>query len=132
MSFLLDTNICSVHLRRPSGLVHRFIQHSGRLHVSTVVLAELYAWAYWKGDPVPFVRKIGEFLQDINIVSFDRRCAEQFGRLRGVIQRKGISVSPVDLMIASVALEQDLTLVTNNTADFRHIPDLRLEDWLKP
>jgi len=35
-------------------------------------------------------------------------------------------------MIASVALERDLTLVTNNTADFEHIPDLRLEDWLKP
>ncbi len=31
----------------------------------------------------------------------------------------------VDLMIASVALAHDLTLVTHNTADFQHIPDLR-------
>ncbi len=33
-------------------------------------------------------------------------------------------------MIASVALVYDLTLVTHNTADFRNVPDLRLEDWL--
>jgi len=33
-------------------------------------------------------------------------------------------------MIAAVALVHDLTLVTHNTADFRPIPGLRLEDWL--
>ena len=39
MSFLLDTNILSEHLRRPSGLVHRFVQHSGRLYTSSVYMA---------------------------------------------------------------------------------------------
>ncbi len=51
MSFLLDTNILSAHLRRPSGLAHRFIQHSGRLYTSSVALAELFVWAYKKSDP---------------------------------------------------------------------------------
>jgi tRNA(fMet)-specific endonuclease VapC len=37
-----------------------------------------------------------------------------------------------DLMIASVALVHNLTLVTHNTADFQNIPGLRLDDWLKP
>ena len=35
-------------------------------------------------------------------------------------------------MIASVALVHDLTLATNNTADFQNITGLRLEDWLAP
>ena len=35
-----------------------------------------------------------------------------------------------DLMIGSVALLHDFTLVTHNTVDFRNIPGLRLEDWL--
>ena len=42
VSFLLDTNILSAHLRRRPGLFHRFIQHSGRLFTSAVSLAELY------------------------------------------------------------------------------------------
>jgi predicted nucleic acid-binding protein len=46
MSDLLDTNICSAHIRRPSGLIHRFVQHLGQLFALTVVLAEHYVWAY--------------------------------------------------------------------------------------
>lgn len=38
MSFLLDTDICSAHLKRPSGLMHRFVQHSGGLYIPTIVL----------------------------------------------------------------------------------------------
>jgi tRNA(fMet)-specific endonuclease VapC len=45
---------------------------------------------------------------------------------------EGIEVPSVDLLIASVALVQDLTLVTHNTADFQNIPGLRLDDWLTP
>jgi hypothetical protein len=39
VSFLLDTNILSAHLRRPAGLAHRFFQHSGGLYTSAVSLA---------------------------------------------------------------------------------------------
>jgi predicted nucleic acid-binding protein len=46
MSFLLDTDHLSAHLRRPSGLAHRFFQYSGRLYTPTIALAELYVWAY--------------------------------------------------------------------------------------
>jgi len=130
VSYLLDTNICSAHLRRPAGLVHRFIQHGGRLATATVVLAELYDWAHGRDDPVPFLRRIDELLQDLNVIPFDRECAEQFGRLRASLRRQGVGINPIDLMIASTALAYDLTLVTHNTGDFERIPDLRLEDWL--
>ena len=38
----------------------------------------------------------------------------------------------MDLMIASVALVHNLTLVTHNTADYRHVPGLQLDDSLVP
>ena len=46
MNFLLDTDICSAHMRRPAKLAHRFIQHTGQLAGSAITLAELYAGAY--------------------------------------------------------------------------------------
>ncbi len=52
--------------------------------------------------------------------------------MRGTLLQKGIAVPTTDLMIATAALVHDLTLVTHNTADFRNIPDLRLDDWLSP
>ena len=35
-------------------------------------------------------------------------------------------------VIAAVALVHNLTLVTNNTADFQQISGVRLDDWLTP
>jgi tRNA(fMet)-specific endonuclease VapC len=132
MSHLLDSNICAAHFRRPAGLAHRFIQYGGGLYVPTVVLGELYAGAYHVSDPTPLLQKITDLLTDVQVLDFDHACAEQFGKVRGSLLQQGISVPTADLMIAAVALVHNLTLVTNNTADFQKIPGLRLDDWLTP
>jgi tRNA(fMet)-specific endonuclease VapC len=132
MTHLLDTNICSAHMRRPGGLAHRFFQHGGGLTISTVVLAELYAGAYKRPNPARLLALIADLLREVTILDFDGTCAEEFGKVKGGLKQQGISVPDVDLLIASVALVHDLTLVTHNTADFRTIPNLRLEDWLTP
>ena len=117
MTFLLDTNICSAHFRRPSGLAHRFIQHSGRLSIPTVVLAELYTGAYHSSNPKSLLKKIEELLLDVEVLPFDHLCAERFGIVQGKLLWQGITISPADMMIASVALVHDLTLVTHNTSE---------------
>ena len=132
MTHLLDTNICSAYMRRPAGLAHRFIQYAGGLAISTIVQAELYAGAYKAHNPVKWLSSIADLLQDVSVLDFDSACAEQFGKVRGGLLQKGITVPVADLMIASVALVHDLTLVTHNTADYQNIPGLRLDDWLIP
>lgn len=133
MNFLLDTDTCSAHLKRPAGLMHRFVQHAGGLCIPTVVLAELYTWAYNRNNWAEAVQRIqNDLLIDVVVLDFDSACANQFGAVRAQLLQVGVSVSRMDLLIASVALVHDLTLVTHNTADFRNIPNLRLEDWLTP
>ena|SRR2546425_4692634 len=131
MSFLLDTDTCSTHLKRPAGLMHHFVQHSGGLYLATIVLGELYAWAYHRKNPAPVIQRIEEdLLPDVTVLEFDADCAKEFGRVRGTLLQKGITVSRVDLLIGSVALVHDLTVVTHNTADYQSIPGLRLTDWI--
>jgi tRNA(fMet)-specific endonuclease VapC len=133
MSHLLDTNICSAHLKRPAGLMHRFVQYSGGLYLPTVVLGELYAWAYHRSDPQPLITKIeDDLLPDVVVLDYNAVCAKEFGRLRGQLLQQGLTVSRLDLMIAAVALVHNLTLVTHNTQDFHRVPGLRLADWLTP
>lgn len=133
MSFLLDTDICSAHLKRPSGLMHRFVQHSGRLYIPTIVLAELYTWAYQRQQPDGLIRRIeNDLLADVSVLEFDRAAAKEFGRVRGLLLQRGIAVNRIDLLIAAVALTHGFTLVTHNTVDYRHIPGLLLADWLAP
>lgn len=132
MRFLLDTDTCPAHMRRPARLAHRFIQFTGPLATPTIVLAELDAGAFKHPIPDRLLTLTSELLQEIDVLDFDSSCAERFGRVRGGLLQKGIAVASMDLMIASVALVHDLTLVTHNTADFQDIPDLRLVDWLAP
>ena len=133
MSFLLDTDTCSTHLKRPARLIHRFVQHSGHLHIPTIVLGELYVWAFQRKNPTPVIQAIeNDLLSSVVVLDFDSDCAKQFGQLRGHLLQRGIATSRMDLMIAAVALNHNLTLVTHNTADYQHIPGLRLDDWLIP
>jgi tRNA(fMet)-specific endonuclease VapC len=130
MKFLLDTDICSAHMRRPAKLAHRFIQYTGQIAISTVTLAELYAGAYKHSQAIRILALITELLQEVQVIDFDTVCAEKFGQVRGTLLQQGISVPTTDLMIASAALVHHLILVTHNTADFQNIPGLMLDDWI--
>lgn len=130
MKFLLDTDICSAHMRRPASLAHRFIQYTGQLAISSVTLAELYAGAYKHSQARRLLALIADLRQEVEVLAFDATCAERFGQVRGALLQQGFAVPTADLMIATAALVNDLTLVTHNTVDFQFIPGLRMEDWL--
>ena len=110
----------------------RFVQYTGRIFVPALVMAELYVWAYMRPDPTEFLSAITAFLDyDVDIMGFDEASAEQFGRLRVRMQSIGVTMTPIDMLNASVALAHDMTLVTHNTADFQNVPNLNLDDWLR-
>ena len=67
MSFLLDTDTCSAHLKSNS-LSHRFLQHLGRLHISAVTLAELYAWVLRVGAPRRRIDGLNDLLRDVAVL----------------------------------------------------------------
>src|SRR5439155_427866 len=70
---------------------------------------------------------ITDLLNEVQVIDFDAACAARFGEVRGTLLQQGIMVSRMDLLIASVALVHNLTLVTHNTADYRNVPGLRLD-----
>jgi tRNA(fMet)-specific endonuclease VapC len=132
VSFLLDTNICSAHLKDNRVLFHRFMQYAGNLYVSHIILAELYSWAYGAQNPAKRLNRIGRLLPDLKVSQFDDRCAEEFGRLSADLRSKGVTVGGLDLLIAATAKVEGHVVVTHNTRDFVAIPGLTVVDWLAP
>jgi tRNA(fMet)-specific endonuclease VapC len=74
--FLLDTDTCSAHMRRPARLAHRFIQYTGQLGAATVTLAELYAGAYKHSQVSRLLILIRDLLLEVRVLDFDSVCAE--------------------------------------------------------
>jgi tRNA(fMet)-specific endonuclease VapC len=44
---------------------------------------------------------------------------------------KGLSIGPMDTLIAAQALSIEGTLVTNNIKAFSRVPKLKLENWFE-
>ncbi len=61
----------------------------------------------------------------MKVLSFDDKAAEAFERL----QTQRVKVGTMDLRIASIALSNELILLTRNTRDFDKIPGLVTENW---
>jgi len=64
------------------------------------------------------------------ILPFDRECARIFGQIKTDIERKGLLRFETDIQIATVAIANNLTLVSGNVRHYTGIPGLRLENWL--
>lgn len=69
------------------------------------------------------------FLNQFVSLSFDDAAAQIFGEIRANLVKKGTPIGPYDLQIAAIAIANQVTLVTRNTAEFGRIPSLQVEDW---
>jgi tRNA(fMet)-specific endonuclease VapC len=69
-----------------------------------------------------------QLLQGIEVVEFDESAALVFERLRSVKKLKRIGRA--DLLIASIALSLDATLVTRNIKHFHVVPGLDVVNWV--
>jgi tRNA(fMet)-specific endonuclease VapC len=131
VSFLLDTNILSAHLK--GGFPRhesKFLQHMGQLYTSTLNLGELFIWANKSPKSADRLQEIQKMLADVTPLIIDVHVAEQFGVVRTQQLASGTLTPALDLFVACTALAHNYTLVTHNTSDFVGIPGLRVVDWL--
>lgn len=132
MSFLLDTDICSAYLKNEPRVVAQVMLHYGSLHVSVIGVGELLTWAWRKNAPASREQAVRDFLAGCTILDVDTVIGERFAMERARHFNHGTMVGELDLLHASTALVHQLTLVTHNTSDYHHIPNLTLADWLAP
>jgi predicted nucleic acid-binding protein len=52
-----------------------------------------------------------------------------YGVIRAALEKDGKIIGPNDMFIGAIALANEFTLVTHNTAEFNRVPGLIVEDW---
>ena len=126
MTYLLDTNACVELLNERDTLIAQKLARvvPQAVVVCSVVKAELYHGAYKSNRREANLNLLARFFQRFTSLPFDDSAAEEYGRLRALLQKKGNLIGPNDLLIASIALANHVTLVTNNTNEFSRVPDL--------
>ena len=129
MIWLLDTNVLIHAVRgRPPGVRAHLQQQSPEdIAVSSITVAELWYGAEKSASPARKRDAWESVLAPFQVIAFDRGAAEHHTRIRYLLRHRPIGER--DLLIASIALAYDLTLVTHNAKEFSRVPRLRIEDW---
>jgi tRNA(fMet)-specific endonuclease VapC len=133
MTYLLDSNVWIVFLRRPSSLVVTRLQshQPAEIRVCSVV-AELRHGCLRSAKPAANLAKVQALLAPYVSLAFDDVAAEHFATIRHHLETLGLTIGPYDLQIAAIALAHGCTLVTHNQTEFNRVPGLLLEDWETP
>lgn len=115
MAYLLDTNIfikAFVNSQAEKKMLFQTIK-SNKLHISAIVVAEFLARANSK-EKAKFRRLMNRF----DVILIDRDVAIQASKYRHQLSVKSKRTIMLDCFIAAQAKLYNLTLVTNNKADF--------------
>jgi len=129
--YMLDTNICIYLMKhQPPEVAERFAQcFVGEVVISAITLAELeYGVACSGASKDHNQAALDGLLDDIVVAAFEARAARSYGPLRASHRER--NKDALDKLIAAHAVALGATLVTNNEADFRAYPGLKVENWV--
>ena len=131
--YMLDTDMCIFIARnRPPTVRARFHEmESGDVVISAITHGEL-SYGAAKSDPSRGDRqKLDRVIMRIPVAPLDAKTSSIYGTLRADLERKGNIIGNHDLWIGAHALSLGLILVTNNEREFKRVPSLSIENWLR-
>lgn len=132
-AYLLDTCIVVAALNgEPRSLLNRLAGVApARLFLSSLVHAELLYGAERAQRSAEAHASLRVVAQGFKPLPFDAAAAEAYGPLRAALERKGKVIGPMDMLIAAQALSANLVLITDNVREFRRVPGLQCENWVR-
>jgi tRNA(fMet)-specific endonuclease VapC len=128
------------YLGRPAALAECGVLAQLKLYpddevlLCSVVLAELWYGAE-RSDPNRRANNyalVNQLEARYQSLPFDNAAARDYAAIRAPLSHIGQPIGPNDIMIASIARSQGVTLVTHNTAEFSRVPGMLIEDWQAP
>lgn len=115
-SYLLDTTVLIDTLNdklNRKALLIELVEAGHILACCPINIAEVHAGMRPKEE-----RATRGLLDSLECYTISREAARRAGELKREYTRKGTTLSLTDLMIAAVAIEEHLTLITDNLKDF--------------
>lgn len=129
--YLLDTNIWiallkenDTKLKKQLGLLA-----PNEICLCSIIKAELIFGARHSQRIDANLKSLTKIFDNFISYPFDDNAAEHYGVLREYLTCQGKMIGANDLLIASIALAHDLTLITRNRREFAQVPNLRWETW---
>jgi tRNA(fMet)-specific endonuclease VapC len=128
---MLDTDTCSYIMRRSHDAVLRRL---AKTSVSDVCISVITKSELLFGVEVSTKRKQDEaalaaFLRYVEVLDFPDEASSHYAKIRADLKARGAMIGANDLFIATHARSLGLTLITNNTREFKRVRGLSVDNW---
>jgi tRNA(fMet)-specific endonuclease VapC len=130
--YLLDTNHLSRAVTPRSPVRQRITdlrQRGSKVGTCVPVLCEIEAGIQQVSQPDVYRLNLERLLRQIRVWPIDPSPATLYGVIHHDLKRRGRVLSQVDMMLAALARQMTLTVVTSDQ-DFTALPDIPVENWL--
>jgi tRNA(fMet)-specific endonuclease VapC len=130
---LIDTNILSFFFRNHSLVVERFqayLNDYDKINISIITYYEIVSGLKHR-DAQKQLTSFQEFVSYNTVLPLSTSSATISADIYANLRNKGTPIDDIDILIAGIAIANDLIIVTNNIRDFGKIENLEIQDWSK-
>ncbi len=128
---LLDTDILSALMRQHPQVLSRakeYLSARDRLTISIITQYEILRGLKARRATSQLSR-FGKFCESLEIIELSTPIVIRAAEIYADLHRRGRLIGDADILIAATAIENNLTLVSNNQTHFSRITGLELKNW---
>ncbi len=131
IKYILDTDICIYIIKKnPKVVFDKFNKLKvGDIGISSITYCELQYGVSNSQRANENQKTLNGFLAPLEVLDFPGDAATLYGGIKVELNKNGIPIGPLDLIIGVHALYLGVTVVTNNVKEFPRIPNLKIENW---
>ncbi|HRX65966.1 MULTISPECIES: type II toxin-antitoxin system VapC family toxin [unclassified Mesotoga] len=128
---LLDTDILSMFFRGHPSVVSRMEEYTKdheKIYLSIITYYEILSGL----RHIEATRQIEQFLEFClfnEILPITLESASIAAKHYANLRKLGTPLADMDLLIAGIAIENNMTLITHNMKHFSRIPGIKVQDW---
>jgi len=130
---LIDTDILSYYLKGDPNVrknFEKYLEYYDLIEISLITYYEITSGLLAK-NAFKQLSIFEEFVSENIIIPLSEKSVRISAEIYSTLRQSGTIIDDIDLLIAGVAIENEMTLVTNNDSHFSRIPGLRINNWKK-
>jgi len=125
---LIDTDILSYYFKGDIEVVKNFEEYLHKydiIEISLITYYEIIGGLLAK-NALKQLDIFEDFISENLVLPITEKSAKISAELYAILRQSGNSLDDIDLLIAGVAIENDMIMVTNNENHFGRIPGLKI------
>lgn len=132
MRYILDTNTIIYFFKGAGNISQRLLSLPPKeIGIPAIVYYELLFGISKSTSQKEKIHQLRLLIDAANLIPFGEKEAHAAAKIRANLEKRGLPIGPMDMLIGATALANRAILVTHNLKEFKRINRLEVEDWFE-